>query len=69
SSGLMSYGNMFEKRIKFDVEIKPCPKHKYSCLHECIENSLETRSKITSVLKEDFIEKFLVMKNRIPFIK
>ena len=51
-----SYGNLFEKSVRIDFKVKPCPKINCICPFEGIENGLNTKENFIPVLKEDIIE-------------
>jgi hypothetical protein len=53
------YGNLFEKRIIYDTELRPCPIRKCGCPYEGIRNKLSRKGDICALLKETIIEKSL----------
>lgn len=52
-----SYGNLFEKSMRFDEKIKPCPQVNYLCPHECLEHSIDKKAGIIWRIKENVLGK------------
>ena len=59
-----SYGNLFEKSVKIDVKIKPCPKINCVCPFEGIVYGLTTKENFIPALKEDIIELSLMFNKK-----
>lgn len=57
SSVSKEHGNLFYKKILVDKKPLPCPKTKYLCIHECIENNNLKKANKSSIFKEDLPEK------------
>jgi MoaA/NifB/PqqE/SkfB family radical SAM enzyme len=54
-----SYGNLFEKTIRFDKKIKPCSQKNYLCPYECLEFGLDKKANRFSILKDRLVSKYL----------
>lgn len=56
------YGNLFNGKVAFDLNPRPCPIKVCGCQYEGIRNVLSLKGNLASVLKEDIVEKSFKLK-------
>lgn len=62
SSLLKDYGNLFNKKIKYDIPAKPCPINKCGCPYEGIRNATSNEGNYFITIKDNISEKYLKFK-------